>query len=670
MDPRRAHTLDKRPHQFRPIEGAVTTLLVLTLLTGSVLPAALAQTTDAITAPAKDPRATATQITDAPWRQATLSAVKHPCTLAALVLLGLGGFSLHRILTLSARLQAAQHSLSEHSLALNDIEYQHRQTHAARRATEAALEESRHNFSCLVQENQAGILVLDAEGTVLYGNPAASRLLSIKSEQLLGAPFGIPSVSNFETEFNVKRADGSPGVAAVSATETRWQDRFAYLVMLYDITERKQAEEQVRHLAFEDSLTGLPNRGLFFDRLEEAVKRMRRDRHGFALMFMDLNNFKGINDTLGHATGDDLLCAVAQRLSATMRASDTLARMGGDEFTAIFPGVTTLRAATEVAHKLLELFERPFQLADRELSIGTSIGLSLCPLHSRDPRELLRQADSAMYDAKRQAGSGFSVYRTDMTQVQKSRLELEQELREALLHEQFVLFFQPRTDLRSGACVAAEALLRWRHPERGLVAANDFMPILESTGLVVEVGRQTLSMACRQALRWREQCKRQVSVAVNVSPLQLEQSDLAKDIDSVLRDSGISPDALTLEITETAIFHNKSRSTETLTALMDLGVQIHIDNFGSSYTSLEMLKLPPISAVKIDRVLVAGLSENRADRALIEGTIAVAHGLDKRVIAEGIETEEQRRILVELGCDEGQGYLIGQPVPAERLALC
>ena len=289
-----------------------------------------------------------------------------------------------------------------------------------RLATEAALEETRQNFRSLVQENRTGILILDAEGVVLYGNPAASQLLSSSPERLVGTPFGIPSVANLETEIRIKRPDSSSGVAAVSVTETQWQGQFAYLVMLYDITERKQAEDRVRQLAFEDSLTGLPNRGLFYDRLDEAVKRSHRDKCGFALLFMDLNGFKAINDTLGHAAGDQLLRAVAQRLNDHMRDSDTLARMGGDEFTAILPGVTTQQAATTVADKMLALFKAPFDLVGEARSVGASIGISICPAHSQDSEELVRQADSAMYEAKRQPGGGFSLYHTDMTLIEKT----------------------------------------------------------------------------------------------------------------------------------------------------------------------------------------------------------------------------------------------------------
>lgn len=307
---------------------------------------------------------------------------------------------------LQTGLRATRDALGGFGLAFGGVALEQQKTSAERQVAFSELSDQAicENFRGLVQDNRAGILILDADGTVLFGNPAASQLLSCSPEELLGSPFGIPAVQDFTTEINVKRADGSTGVAAVSATETEWQSQFAYLVMLYDITERKQAEAHVRQLAFEDKLTGLPNRTLFFDRLDEAVKRMHRDRNGFALMFMDLNGFKAINDSLGHAVGDELLRAVARRLSDSMRASDTLARMGGDEFTAIFPGVTTQQAANQVAHKLLARFETPFQLEGNERYVGTSIGIAICPAHSQDSQELLRQADSAMYDAKCQHG--------------------------------------------------------------------------------------------------------------------------------------------------------------------------------------------------------------------------------------------------------------------------
>ncbi len=539
-----------------------------------------------------------------------------------------------------------------------------------RLAMETALAETRRNFRSLVQENKTGILILDAEGTILFGNPAASRLLSSHEEQLVGSPFGIPSVSNLQTELNVIRADGSPGIAAVSVTETRWEDQLAYLVMLYDITERKQAERRVHQLAFEDSLTGLPNRSLFFNRLQEAVKRTRRDQHGFALMFLDLDGFKGVNDSLGHAVGDDLLRAVARRLTSAIRESDTVARMGGDEFTIILPGVVAPRAAADVAKKILALFKHPFEIDGRELVTSTSIGLSICPTHSQDPQELLRQADSAMYDAKRHGSNGFRLYHSDMTLTVDSRLRLEQELRGALLREEVVLFFQPQFDLGSGARVAVEALLRWQHPERGLLPPERFLPMLDGSALIAELGRQRLTLACRQLRRCQDDCPDRVPVAVNISPMQIESSDLVSDVKTALRSSGIDPRWLILEISETALIANMMRSTESLQALVDLGVQLHIDNFGTGYTSLDLLRMLPISAVKIDRAFVAGLDGKRAERALIEGTIAVAHGLEKLVVAEGIDTHEQHQLLRELGCDRGQGDLLGPPVPAEDLCIC
>lgn len=544
---------------------------------------------------------------------------------------------------------------------------------SARLRMEEELSETRDNLQSLVQENRAGILVLDAQGRIRFANAAAKALLAGGAQGLEGADFPLPAgvgtLGGLAGEIPITRHDGSRGAAAVAITETRWQGTLAHLVMLHDITERKAAEERMQQLAFQDGLTGLPNRQLFADRLEQTIELARREGKDLALLFMDLDRFKTINDTLGHGAGDHLLRCVAQRLQSIPRASDTIARMGGDEFTAIFYDVPKYSAAEGLGQRVMSAFEEPFELEGAKFTVTPSIGISLYPSLASDPDVLLRQADSAMYEVKRRGGNAVRLYSPQITLVRRSRLALEEELRTALRDDDFTLFFQPQVELATGRWVGCEALLRWNHPERGLLLPSGFLPLIESTGLILDVGSWVLDRACHQVRTWLDAGAEPLTLSVNISPIQIERSDIAAMVFQALDHHGVDPRCLALEIAETTLFSRLDQATGLVKRLADRGVGVHVDNFGTGYASLAMIKRIPLGAVKLDRGLVTALGIDAGDEALVRATLTLAQGLGQRVIAAGIETAEQRSALRRLRCDWAQGFLIGRPTPASALGV-
>ncbi|WP_295386088.1 EAL domain-containing protein [uncultured Thiodictyon sp.] len=540
-----------------------------------------------------------------------------------------------------------------------------------RHALERDLDETRANFHTLVQDNRTGILILDANGTVQFTNPAAETLLDVGANGLIGQPFGIPVTGDhpaaLQTEIRTVRHDGSAGVAAMGVTETRWQGRPAYLVMLHDITERKAEETRIQRLAFQDRLTGLPNRDLFFDRLRNALEFAEREGKGVAVVFMDLDRFKAINDTLGHAMGDALLCAVADRLGALPRTSDTLARWGGDEFTAVFYNVHDQAGAQRVGERLLAAFLLPFNPEGHEMYVTPSIGISLFPALATDPDVLVRQADSAMYEAKHHGGNAFRLYDPGTALTAESRLEIERDLQKALYHGELLLHYQPQVALASGECVGFEALLRWQRPGCGLVGPATFLPLLESSGLILEVGGWVLEMACGQLEEWAAAGLAHLSLAINVSPIQSERGDLFAQVAETLDRHRFDPRRLVLEFAESTLFTHTNRSRDLLQRLAALGVTLHVDDFGAGYSSLAGLRRLPVTAIKIDERFVHEVVSDAGNAALVSATLTLAHGNGKQVVAEGVETREQAAALYRLGCDLAQGYYFGRPLAAAAL---
>lgn len=434
-----------------------------------------------------------------------------------------------------------------------------------------------------------------------------------------------------------------------------------------DITERKHAEKRLVQLANYDSLTGLPNRTLFRDRLTHAVAQAHRKDHLVALLYLDLDRFKMINDSLGHHAGDELLKGVSERLLSNAREEDTVARLGGDEFTVILEGITNNEDATIVARKILEVMGKPFYLDGHEVFVTTSIGITIFPVDAQDIDELLKNADTAMYRAKEQGRNNYQFYTADMNAKAVEHLIMESSLRHALERNEFVLHYQPQVDLHSREITGMESLLRWNHPELGLLYPDQFMQLAEETGLIVSIGEWVLNQACEQAADWHGAGLSGMRLAVNLSALQFRTDSLVETVAKALRLSGFDPKCLELEITESFLLDNVDSAIEKLRNLSSLGVDLAIDDFGTGYSSLSYLKQFPLNTLKIDQSFVRDISTDPDDAAIAEAIVALGRSLHLRVMAEGVETEEQLNFLRTRGCDQAQGFLISRPVPGEDI---
>jgi diguanylate cyclase (GGDEF)-like protein len=437
---------------------------------------------------------------------------------------------------------------------------------------------------------------------------------------------------------------------------------------IQDVTQIKLAEQRFNQLAHHDALTGLPNRLSLLSRLEQALPEADRYRWMTAVIFIDLDRFKVINDTLGHPVGDQLLVEVARRLTASVRASDTVARLGGDEFVVVLPDSGGLAEVAQVARKILDAFVPTIGIGPHELHTSPSLGIAVYPADGADPESLMKHADTAMYHAKSAGRNTFQFYAEEMNQASMVRMNLEHSLRQAVARGEFALHYQPQVDALSKRIIGVEALIRWETKEFGFVPPNVFIPVAEESGLISGIGNWVLREACRQMQIWRLQGLQDICVAVNVSARQLRQRGFVETVQEALADSGMPAHLLELEITESVLMERPQESVVTLNRLRDMGVSLAIDDFGTGYSSLTYLKLLPIHNLKIDRSFVADLGHDMNDRAIAFATIALAHTMGLKVVAEGVETEEQFLLLQGNGCNSVQGYLFSRPLPPE-LAL-
>ena len=447
-----------------------------------------------------------------------------------------------------------------------------------------------------------------------------------------------------------------------------------------DISERKQSEREIHRLAYFDSLTGLPNRVLFKDRVTQALSHARRYKTNLGVLFLDLDRFKVINDTLGHNIGDLLLKQVADRLIESVRHSDSigrsvntqqaneLARLGGDEFTVLLTNLHDVQDASKVARRIVEALALPFSIDGHEIFVTVSVGISTFPADGDSVDVLLKNSDSAMYHAKEQGRNNFQYYSNAMNAAANERLVLETELRHATERSEFIVYYQPQIDLRSHRIIGAEALVRWQHPQRGLLDPSVFLPVASETGLIRTIDECVLRAACRQVRGWQQRGLFVSRLSINVSNSLFHGNTLLKVVEDVLRETGLSPQYLELELTESIAMRNVDLSLAMLNSLRSMGVQLSIDDFGTGYSSLSYLQRLPINTVKIDQSFIKEMLTQSKPGPIVRAIIALAHSLDLIVLAEGVEEEGQRAILQEQGCDQAQGYLFGRPMPADEFA--
>lgn len=563
------------------------------------------------------------------------------------------------------------------SFALDNIEGE-----AQRRQAEQEL----RTLSQAVESCGSVIFITDRRGVIEYVNPKFTEVTGFTPEQAIGRSARFltargPSRALYQEmwqavnegrewhgEVRNRTPDGGLGWCMLTVAPVQGEGGKVshFVAVAEDISERKASQAQVERLAFYDPVTELPNRSLFSDRVDQAVAGARRSGERVAVLFMDLDRFKEINDSLGHEAGDRMLREVGERLRACVRPSDTVARLGGDEFGLLLTQLGASRDAAVVAEKVLRAFTRPFRIDAHEVFSSPSIGIAVFPADGTDCDTLLKNADAAMYQAK----EGRNMYRfftPELNATAVRRLELEGAIRRGLERGEFQVHYQPQVDLVTESIVGVEALARWRHPQRGLVPPAEFIPLAEETGLIVPLGEFVLAQACRDARLWSERYLLAPRVAVNVSARQFWHGDILRAVGSALGTSGLDPSRLELELTESVLMKDAERTVASLRELKALGVGLAIDDFGTGYSSLSYLKRFSIDALKIDRSFVRDIADDPDDAAIVTAIIAMARRLRLRVIAEGVEDEGQKRFLLENGCREGQGFHFARPMPLEEL---
>lgn len=553
-----------------------------------------------------------------------------------------------------------------------------------RKQMENTLKESEERYRMLV-ENQADLVIKVAmDGRLLFVSPSFCKLFGKEEHELLGLPLLpiilpveqrssadsdleqlVSSDASYYREYFSPTAAGNRWIGwtlrCISADNGLPE---AIVGMGRDITDRKKAEQTIEQLAYHDPITDLPNRTLLYDRLQLAINRAERDNQGVAVLFLDLDRFKSVNDSLGHAVGDQLLKLVSDRLLSCIRSSDTVARLGGDEFVVLISAIENDHSIGTVVLKILEQLAEPYQIEGHEIYITSSIGISLYPRDAHDAKELLKNADMAMYQAKEAGRNTCHFFSPELNMRATERLLLENTMRRALEQQEFFLVYQPQMELQSGHVIGLEALIRWRHPDLGVVPPDHFIPIAEETGLIVPMGEWVLATACKQAVAWQEEGHPPLRIAVNVSARQFRQKNLGLRIEKILDETGLNPNLLELELTESAVMENPDEAILTLRQLKKMGITLSIDDFGTGYSSLSHLKHFPIDRLKIDRSFVQHVTRDHNDATIAEAIIALAHSMKLTVVAEGIEHGEQLEFMSKRYCDSMQGYYLSRPVPA------
>jgi len=567
-----------------------------------------------------------------------------------------------------------------------------RELQDSERHREQLLRDSRERLAQVIDTVPACVSAFDREGICIFLNSHAAARFGIdpalaigrRADALFGGEAGARSISldqmvfrsgnalpTYEEEFT----DPSGGEACVwLTTKSPLRDGDssidAVLTSSLNITDRKKAERHLAHLAHHDALTGLPNRTFLQDRIRRELARARRGDRMFALLMLDIDRFKTVNDALGHHAGDALICSVGERLGGMLRKKDVIARLGGDEFAILLGDLRENQQAVETAETLLGALKQPFTIAGEDIVVSASIGLVLHPNDGDDAENLLKKVDIAMYRAKAEGRNVCRAFDPAMMTSARGEITLEAELRHALANQEFELFYQPQIDLRSGRIIGAEALIRWRHPVRGLVRPLDFLPFAEETGLIIPINEWVIAEACRVCKGWSKDDLPRLRMAVNLSPVQFRNRDMVALVGDVLDRTGLDPKLLELELTETILMHDAEAVTVALRELRRRGVSISIDDFGTGYSSLAYVKKFPVDRIKIDQSFVRNMTTDPNDAAIVRAVINLGHSLGIDVIAEGVENQDQVEILRTEGCEEAQGYLFAKPLPlAEFEAL-
>ncbi|WP_177203433.1 putative bifunctional diguanylate cyclase/phosphodiesterase [Marinospirillum celere] len=546
-------------------------------------------------------------------------------------------------------------------------------------------------LSSALEHSGSAILVCDAQGLIRYSNTRLCQLLGRQQQELINMDLDVllkGSVSRHqrhqlikgiretdqwrgELQFKISAQRHYWMMVSLSPLELKNQSEVFYVLVAEDITALKQTHQKMEQLALYDTLTGLENRRLFKQRLHKAIKLSKRQTTVTALLYLDLDHFKRINDTLGHDSGDQLLITVAERLRTCVRESDSIARLGGDEFTLLVHDLQNPDAAAAVARKVIQQLSQPLHLGNKSVIVTTSVGIALAPTDSTSPTELMKNADLAMYRAKSQGRNTYQFFSQEMNAQATRLLEVETELRTALVEKSFEVYYQPQVNLPIAKVVGFEALVRWKHPERGMISPAEFIPIAEETGLIVELGRQVLEQACQDLVWLNQRLDYRCYVAVNLSPRQLKDPDLPAYLDNLLSRYDLPPQYLELEITESTLMDQMDLSLPILHAIEQLGISLSIDDFGTGYSSLSYLKQLPVHSLKIDRSFVRDIPGDRDDMAIISAVSAMAAKLNLEVVAEGVEEREQLMFLKETGCHLVQGYYFSPPLPRDKvLATC
>lgn len=555
----------------------------------------------------------------------------------------------------------------------------------------AELRDSEAYIHAVLENVNEGIIVIDETGNIVSFNRAAEKIFGYSTEEAVSKNFNmLISTENLDLSgkyqayinenenelfFGKTREvvglhkDFSAFPLELKTSHLRIQDKLLFITTARNISDRKDAEQRINYMANHDALTHLPNRSLLQDRIQQTLVHNKRRDQQAAVLFIDLDKFKIINDTLGHDVGDDLLKKTATRLVEGVRSEDTVARQGGDEFIILLSAITHAEDAGLIAEKLLSSLMQPFNIKGKELHIGASIGIAIYPDDGDSMESLLKNSDIAMYHAKESGRGNYQYFSAKLNELTAEKQSLSSDLRHAVERNEFFLVYQPVVDMFSGNIAGMEVLLRWQHPVSGLVSPVKFIPLAEENGLILPIGEWVLRSACKQLLQWQQQGYEVPRLAINLSAKQLRQKSIAEIIARILQETGAEPRFIGIEITESMLVHNIDEVVDTLLRLSNMGLEISIDDFGTGYSSLSYLKRFPINKLKIDKSFVDDIATHPDDAAIVKAIIAMAHGLSMKVVSEGVETQAQLDFLRQHGCEQYQGYLFSKPLPASEIVM-